>query len=162
MIRAIKTLALLLICLPALAAEPAATFGDWKVFTPVFAGKKACYAYSSPFRTEAFDTARQNPYMIITYSGSRMYSIGINSGFLLSNSKGFTLTANSHAHLLDVKLLTNAWTYSSEQDVSIINDLLEESDYAVVRSYDTVDKTALDYYSVYGLQTTLQYFEKHC
>lgn len=162
MIRAIKTLLLLLICLPAQAAGPVATLGDWEVFAPVFSGKKYCYAYTTPFRTKAFDANRQNPYMIITYKGPEMYSIGLNSGYLLSSYKGFTVTTNDHTYLLDIKLITNAWTYTSNQDVAIINDLLIDNEFAEVRSYDTSDKTAVDYYSTEGLLTVIQYFEKNC
>ena len=162
MLRAIKTLLLLTICLPAYAAEPVATFGDWKVFSLPSAGKKYCYAYTTPFRTKAFDAERQNPYMIVSYKGPKMYSIGINSGYLLNSYKGFTMATNNHTYLLDLKLLTNAWTYSSKQDVAIIDDLLSSNDYIEVRSYDSTDKTALDYYSTSGLLTVIQYFEKHC
>ncbi|MFI4983823.1 MAG: hypothetical protein ACHP6I_01345 [Rickettsiales bacterium] len=162
MMRAIKTLMLLLICSPAVAEEQMATFGDWKVLVPVFSSSKSCYAYTTPFRTKALEGSRDNPYMIITYRGPHMYSLGINAGFPLSGFKGFTLFANNRTHLLDVKIVTNAWTYSSAQDVAIIDDLIRERDFAEVRSYDQKDKTALDYYSVRGLTTVLQYFDKNC
>lgn len=132
------------------------SIGDWNLVKYTDSkGSKYCYIFSEPQRTRA--TLQESEGRHIVISNNNGYAtIGVSSNFELDTKKGFILTVNNKHHLLNITALSQAQTYTSYQDVSIINDLIMESDFFKIRSYSVDDKTALDYYSVRGLTTSLQ------
>ncbi len=162
---AIKRLVILTLMFSLYGLEAAAaskTVGDWKIVTNKFEGSSYCYAYTTPYRTKSFDEQRENPYLILVTKEKSAVSIGLNSGFVIDAKQGITLSVNKEEHLLDAKLNKNAWTYSSTQDVAIINDMLADAISVEVRSYNMEGKTAVDYYSLKGILHTVNYLQTNC
>ncbi len=137
-------------------------FGDWKLVTNKFEGSNYCYAYTSPYRTKAFDEQRESPYLILATKEKNAVSIGVNSGFVIDANQGITLRVNKEDHLLDAKLNKNAWTYSSIQDIAIINDMIADANSIEVRSYNMEGKTAVDYYSLKGILHVMKHLQTNC
>ncbi len=137
--------------------------GDWKIVAGKLEGKNFCYAYTTPYRTKAYDGQnRTRPYIILANKGKNSVSLGVDSGFVIDAKQGVTLSANGEIHLLDVKLNKNAWTYTATQDVSIINDLVQSDGNVEIRSYDMDGKAAVDYYSLKGILHVLGDLKTNC
>lgn len=138
-------------------------FGDWMVVKSGAGVNEFCFAYTSPFRTKGFTGEyRKPPYMILSNKGRGEVSLGVNSGFIIDAQKGFTITVNERAHLLDVKLNENAWTYSSFQDTAILDDMIEDARFVEARSYDNKDHIAVDYYSLNGFIYAFKHLSTNC
>ena len=140
----------------AFAKYQESTVGDWKMvdFTQED-GSKYCYIYSEPERSRATATDHEGRYIVIVNNGGYA-TLGIFSNFDLDAKKGFVLSANNRDHLLNVTSLSQAQTFTSIQDVAIINDLIKDEDFIRVRSYSLDDKTALDYYSMNGFTNAMK------
>ena len=137
--------------------------GDWKIVTGKHDGENFCYAYTTPYRTKAYDGLnRSKPYIVFANKGKNSVSLGVDTGFVIDANQGVTLSVNGEIHLLDVKLNKNAWTYTATQDVSIIDDLIQSDGNVEVRSYDLDGKTAVDYYSLKGILHVLRDLKTNC
>ena len=159
--RAIKRLIFLaffttLCALKANAGYEEQILGDWKFvkFTQNDA-HNYCYIYTEPKRTKATAIDGEGRYIMIV-NNDGYATVGVSSNFDLDNSKGFIVTANNRSHLLNVTSLDQAQTYSANQDVALIDDLLKDEDFFQIRSYSSDDKTALDYYSLNGFTKALK------
>jgi hypothetical protein len=165
---AIKRFFISLFIIASFGAHPAVAdsskrIGDWKVIKGKFEGNEFCYAYTTPFRTKAYDGENRNtPYLLIANKGKNQLSFGLNSGFIIQADQGVTFGVNGKERLLDIKLNENAWTYSEIQDTEIINDMIEDGISIQVRSYDMKDDTAVDYYSLNGIKHVLKHLDTNC
>jgi len=137
--------------------------GDWRIISGQEKGKNYCYAYTTPFRTKAFDGDFRGPaYLILVSKSPKEISVGVNPGFIVDKHKGFTMKVNGRVHLLDLKLSQNSWTSSAFQDVAILDDMIEEDNFIEVRSYDMKDHVALDYYSLKGFPNVYNKLTTSC
>ena len=55
-----------------------------------------------------------------------------------------------------------AHTFSSVQDIAMVNDLIRAEGYFTVRSYDQNDNQALDYYSLKGFGKAIRLISGIC
>ncbi len=136
--------------------------GDWKIIKGSFDNESYCFAYTTPFRTKGLVEERNDPYIILVNKGKNAVSFGVSPGFIVNNEQGVTIGLNNKEHLLNVKLDEYAWTYSENGDVEIINDMIEDSYVLQTRAYNPDVKPAVDYYSLKGIQTVLQYLSSNC
>ncbi len=140
----------------------AKTFQDWNVYHQISHNSIKCHAIISPYRTKAFEGVRESPYLVISYKGHMQYTISLDSGFVVDQQNGIILKTNNRSYILNAALPRTAWTSSSVQDKAIIEDMIKDSRNFSIRSYNTSDDTALDFYSLNGLALALQYMEKNC
>lgn len=140
----------------AFAKYEESSIGDWKfVQLTQDNHSKYCYIYSEPERSRATAIDHEGRYIVIVNNGGYA-TLGVSSNFDLDERKGFVLSANNRDHLLNVTSLSQAQTFTSIQDVAVINDLIQDEDLIRVRSYSVDDKTALDYYSMNGFTNALK------
>jgi hypothetical protein len=136
-------------------------FNGWTAVKDVQSAVPYCYAYTTPYRTKVYDDIRDNPYLLVTRKGKDEYSIGVSSGFLLSKDKGFTLKTNSRTHLMNIKSGQNAITFSSIQDMAILDDMIYDNRLVEVRSYTLINsKVAIDYYSLKGFIPAMRFLAR--
>jgi hypothetical protein len=138
------------------------TIGDWEIFKKIENEKITCHAMTVPYRTKAYESVRDVPSISFTYKGPRQYTLSVNTGFAVDRQAGLILETNRRSHILDTNLLRSASTFSSIQDVAIINDMVKDGQSLSIRSYSTNDETALDFYSLKGLFESLNFLEKNC
>jgi hypothetical protein len=136
--------------------------GDWKVVKSSFEEQSYCFAYTTPFRTKGLIEERNDPYLILVNKGKNAVTLGVAPGFLINGDQGVTVGLNNKEYLLNVKLDENAWTYSENQDASIINDMIIDAEILQTRSYTSDVKPAVDYYSLKGIQTVLKFLSSNC
>lgn len=136
--------------------------GDWNIMKVEKDGHKQCTAYAKPFRTKGSTFDRQKPYAVVEYRGVKSYSFGVSPGYNIDATKGVILKIDNKSRLLDIKLAGNAWTFSANQDVNLMNDMMKNQKFMEIRSYDGNDNTTVDYYSLKGLVNVVNYFDARC
>jgi hypothetical protein len=160
----LQLLYFLLLLYPIYGMAEEKKFDDWTAVSSIKDGNNYCYAYVTPYRTKVFTGVRDQPYLLIVNKGYKEFSIGVSPGFYLSKTKGFVIKTDSRAYLMDVRVYENAITFSSAEDVSIINGMIKDGRYVEVRSYsgDDNDKVdlAADYYSLKGFTRAMQFLSK--
>jgi hypothetical protein len=144
------------------AAESIAKFSDWQIFKAEKDGTEICYAYTTPFRTKGYEGNRPSAYLLVEKMGPKSFTIGVGIGFNIDHSKDITITTNNTSRMLDDDLTNFGWTFSSNQDVHLINDMVVDGELLEVRSYGTDGQAALDYYSLIGFQKSLNYMNTNC
>jgi len=139
------------------------TFGDWHLYEGKDNKTKVCYAIVEPYRTRAFHGLRSKPWLAITFLGHNKFTVSGNSGFDVNSSTEWILDVDNISPI-SLHILPNGEvrSYSSIQDVQIINALMQGELHFTVRSYSTSKQTALDYYSLKGLQKIITYMNNHC
>jgi len=137
-------------------------YGDWNVFQSETDGDPHCVAYAKPYRSTGSIFERNSPFMVISNRGQSDNSIGVHPGYGIAGEKGFTITVNRKSYLLDIKLAANAWTFTDKEDVTLLNDMLEDGRYIQIRGYDKVGNVSVDYYSLRGLSYVLQHLNNNC
>ncbi|CAL7960599.1 conserved exported hypothetical protein [Alphaproteobacteria bacterium] len=139
------------------------SFHQWNVFVEnVKNGKRICHITSTPLYTKAFRGIRNIPYVVVSYIGPDMYTISAYAGFVLDRKKKCTVSTNRRTYMLQSAREFFAYTYSSSEDVTIINNMIEDNKMLEVRSYDSVGGTALDYYSLSGFIPAMRYVREIC
>lgn len=124
-----------------------------------------CYAKSIPVReVEQESKDRRDASMLVYYLGPDMYTIGVDPGYLIDEKKNFTLTVQDRTFYLNISRDdTYAKTYSSAQDVHIIDAFIKTTDnHFTVRSYNQKGEYSIDYYSLVGLKEALRYLQYAC
>lgn len=138
-------------------------FGAWTIYEGTKNGKKLCHAVAEPFKTRAFHGIRNKPWVAINFMGLDRFTVSADSGFNIDISKGWIIAIdNGHSIALKVLPSGEIWSYSSTQDVQLINELMQGKNLFTVRSYNHEKQTALDYYSLKGLHKAIKYMNKYC
>lgn len=137
--------------------------GFWKIyFTYDDTGRKVCRAVSSPIETKVYEGIRNTPYISVTYIAPNVYTISTYAGFVINTDKNFTININKHTYQLKPTRTYFAYTYNSDDDINIINDMIIADDYIKIKLYDQVLGIAIDYYTLDGFKSALLYMEKNC
>jgi hypothetical protein len=139
------------------------TFGDWKLYEGKDEGRKVCYAVSEPYRTRGFYGIKSKSWISITFLGKDKFTVSGNTGFnTLPNSEWILKVDNNHPISLQVLPNGSIWSYSSKQDIQILNAMQSGLSNFTVRSYSTSNQTSLDYYSLKGVRKAISYMNQNC
>lgn len=153
----------------ALRVEKVRTFSDWDV---VIANRKeSClnnlyfaYAVSVPKRSVSFKdgiATHGAAYTVVSCVMRGAWTFSIKTNLSQSREMRFVLTAGGRAYTLSDAHGMLALTTSSSQDVSIINNLIDHSDYFEVHALFNDEHVAVDTYSLDGFINALQYIEQN-
>lgn len=139
------------------------TFGDWRLYEGKDANTKVCYAVAEPYRTRAFHGIKSKSWVAITFLGRNQFTVSGHTGFDTDTSAPWILDIDGNDPIaLHVLPSGEIWSYSSAQDVQIINAMMQGDAYFTVRGYSSSKQTILDYYSLKGLHKIIKYMNKNC
>ncbi len=139
------------------------TFGYWEVLLPLNVKKgNSCHAVSFPLITKSYSGMRDLPYLMISYYNPDMFTISTYAGFIIDKENPLSITANNRTRMLKIARDFYAYTFSSNEDVAIINDMIEDQRMVKVRSYHSTNGVAVDYYSLDGFSKAMKYLEHNC
>lgn len=161
---AIKRLVFLIIMLVAplaWAKDLTKNFGDWTYYA--YGGKygRHCMIYTKAGRTKGeFNEERETPYLYITKRGHLEFTLGASPGYELDMTKAVILKVRDRAYALKVELPHYSWTFSSTQDVRLIDEMIKANRFITVHSYSTDGSVTLDYYSLKGFVHALKQLDK--
>lgn len=138
-------------------------FGDWRLYEGKEGNKKVCYAMVEPYRTRSFIGMREKPWVALTFFERNALTVSAHSGFNIDTKTELVLDIDNGSSIsMHVLPTGQVYSYSSAQDVQIINALMQGESYFTIRSYGINQQTALDYYSLKGLHEIIKYMNKHC
>jgi hypothetical protein len=161
---AIKRLGFLTIALIAQAAEAkdfTKSFGNWTYYSYGNKYARHCFIYTQPLRERGeFDQGRHIPYLYIKKRGAREFSLGVSPGYEQNIGKAAILKVNNRAYALTIVLPDYSWTFSSTQDVNLIDEMLTASKFFTVYTHGADGSAALDYYSLKGFVHALKQLDK--
>jgi len=123
-----------------------------------------CYLVSMPFRTKVYhgDKIRE-PHFVVIYRAPNEYTIDVDLDFDIDPKRGVVVDIDSTPRMLEPTFDSEiVHTYSSVQDIAMINDLMLTDGYFTVRSYDKNNNQALDYYSLRGFGKALRLMTRSC
>ena len=138
-------------------------FNSWVVFKGSEKKNELCHVVAKPYFTKGLpeleDNSQRNAYIVFSYLGHNKFTLSINVGYSINQDHQPYIIIDELQHLLRPSWRTKvAITYSSTQDVDIINYLVKSNSKILkVRSYDNSLDTALDYYYMEGLLDALKY-----
>ena len=136
---------------------------NWRIITELDGNKKICHAIMTPYRNKQLIGNINNPKFIVSYKGHLSYSISFSASSTLSPSRNVKLFINDTEYTLKVgNHGQNAITYSSEQDINIINNLISGPYIFKIKSKSSDGDLGIIYFSSLGLQEAIAYMEKHC
>ena len=136
---------------------------NWRIIAELDGNKKICYAIISPYRNKQLIGNINDPKFIVSYKGHLSYSISFSVLSTLLPSQGVKLFVNDSEYILKVNNHgKNAITYSAEQDVCIINDIISAPYTFKVKSESINGDIGIMYFSSLGLQEAIMYMEKNC
>ncbi|MDJ1257828.1 MAG: hypothetical protein MRQ07_04155 [Candidatus Midichloria sp.] len=163
---------ILLLCYCILHIRPSEAVGkffdlaevkNWRIIAEIEEEKKICHAIMTPYRDKLLYGNINNPKFIVSYKGHLAYSISFSALTRLAHSKSVTLFVNDSQYTLKVnKHGKNAITYSADQDVDIINDIISGPYPFKIRSKGAAGELGFIYFSSIGLQEAISYMEKNC
>lgn len=141
-----------------------ARFDDWAIIKGEEDGQKYCYAVTVPFETRAYySVAERFPYMLIAYVDPDRFTMGVDNGYLIDKKEGVSVTINHRTRMLNVvSMYRNARTYSSVEDVAMINEMVKANSVIEVRSSSMQNSQAIDYYSIKPIKEVLSYMLNNC
>jgi hypothetical protein len=115
-----------------------------------------CMIYASPYRSRSNVNDERDfyPSLYIVKKGSGLYSLAIHCGS--DCYMGASLEIEGRIRWLEYYMGEYAVTYSSIQDVNIINDLLRASYPIKVRTANKKGDVFLDYYPISGIVDNLK------
>lgn len=139
------------------------TFGDWKLYEGKDGVRKVCYAVAEPYRTRGFYGIKAKAWIAITFLGKNQFTVSGNTGFnTLPDSEWVLKPDNNHPISLHVLPNGSIWSYSSAQDMQILNSIQGGISNFTIRSYSTSNQTSLDYYSLKGVRKAIGYMNENC
>lgn len=123
-----------------------------------------CYMVSMPYRTKAHHANKvREPHFIVIYRAPNEYTIKVDMDFFIDAKRGVVVDIDSTPRLLEPAFDSEVvHTYSSVQDIAMINDLMLTDGYFTVRSFDKDNNQALDYYSLKGFGKALRLMTRSC
>lgn len=140
--------------------SPIKLFDNWYVLGN--SNSLQCHAVSTPNYTRVFHGTRDIPYLMISYIPKYFFTISVYSGFELSKSSPFLIQIGSRSYLLKRNRDYFAYTYNSNDDVRIINDIIKNHDLIKVHSYNLNKQLAIDYYPIEGLLRAMTFMMENC
>ena len=149
-----------ILALVAKADSVAIRTGDWLLIKT----DTDCYAFTKSFRTLVDDTIYDNfSQLRIVNKGDNQYTFSVLFNKSLSENTQAKMLVGTNNYLLNYGRTNSAWSYSSSQDVSLINELGSTSEeFIKVISYDANNNKAIDYFSIKGLVHALQLMDRNC
>jgi hypothetical protein len=99
---------------------------------------------------------------MVTYLGKDEYTVSTVSDDNIDNKNVVVTIDGVSRELKSDPNNYNSYTYSSVQDIALINDLIRASSYFTVRNYDKPDTYALDYYSLRGFGKAIRLMSNSC
>lgn len=140
-------------------------FEDWLIMKTEGqnSSQSYCYMVSQPFRSKAFAQKKlRSPRFSILYLGKNEYTIQVDVDYD-SLGSDTTITIDNFDRKLDMSIKEGiSHTYSSTQDVAIINDLIRACGYFTVKSYDANSNSTVDYYSLKGFSKAIKKMSRIC
>jgi hypothetical protein len=122
----------------------------------------ACYAITPAFRSKGdLSPGRSLPYLIVVKKGNDEFSFGLNYINRISEQH-ISITVNNNTRPLYLQDQTHAWTYSSRQDIALLNDMLLDGSFVKVTAINDDSPQYSDYYSLRGLKLALDKMNKIC
>lgn len=137
-------------------------FNDWAVYKKIEKYKTTCYALTPSYRSKSYNGIRDLPFLAVAYKGSRQYSFTIQPGYEINREYGMILKTNGKNFRLNVLRPGYGFTYSSVQDKTLINNILQDGRTLSIRSYDLQANTSLDFYSLRGFSAAMRFLERNC
>ncbi|RZI47205.1 hypothetical protein EDM53_03105 [Rickettsiales endosymbiont of Peranema trichophorum] len=137
------------------------TFQDWQVYRDL-KDPYSCYAISVPYRTKGVFRQRNTPFFGVVYRGTDQYSLFVYQGFEVDSHKNSMIQISDRNHMLTTQAKGFASTSSSVQDVELINDIIENQDYLNIRSVDTSSNVSVDFYSLKGFTSAVNFLNTSC
>lgn len=137
-------------------------FQDWYyVDSQAKAGEK-CTIYSFASRTKGTvdDSKRDDAYFYVIKKGPRQYTIGVTPGFEIADDSYVVMKIGRRSYDFNNANPDYAWTYSSAQDIYLIDELIKASGYFTMHLEDIDGKVALDYYSLNGFIKSMRALDK--
>ena len=137
---------------------------NWRIVGESDGNKKICHAIMTPYRKKQLIGNVNDPKFIVSYKDHLSYSISFSvMSTLLDSQQSVKLFLNDREYILKVQNHgQNAITYSSEQDVDIINDLISGPYTFKIKSETADGDVGIIYFASLGLQEAIQYMEKNC
>lgn len=138
-------------------------FASWVILKGNSGGQTYCYAFSEPdhsWYSKALDT--RSPYLLMVYKGYQQITFSSHLGFEINKQTPIMLEIDDSDILLDTTPPYSAKTYSSTQDIQILNAIVEGDDYIKVKSFTKYGQYVADYYKVDGILKAINFMEKNC
>ena len=142
--------------------EPMDVFGEWTVFRTVENRKTYCYMMNIPQDKNSNVLKRGEPFfLVIKEKGKRYPEINLSTGFQISNkANSVEIEINNKLFPL-MSMYDQAWAYSVENDVSIIN-LLGKNVIFSVSAFSENGGHSVDVYSLLGFSEAYRAINKLC
>jgi hypothetical protein len=146
------------------SAKPVALmehYKQWSIYLEFNDDGSILYrAISNPIEMRVYDGIRDNPYIAVTYIHPLMYTISVYPGFIIGKMAPTILNTIQNSYLLRISWNTFAYTYDSQDDVNILNDIISSNTSLIeIRSIDNGGNIAVDYYSTLGLKDAMLYMQ---
>ncbi|MDJ1406793.1 MAG: hypothetical protein MRQ13_00025 [Candidatus Midichloria sp.] len=126
---------------------------NWRIIAKIEEEKKICHAIMTPYRDRLLYSNIKDPKFIVSYKGHLAYSISFSALTRLAHSKSVTLFVNDSKYTLKVNRHgKNAITYSADQDIDIINDIISGLYPFKIKSKGASGELGFIYFSSMGLQ----------
>lgn len=138
-------------------------FSGWTLLKGTSDGHTYCYAFSEPYYSLYTTTKNTpSPYLLVVYQGHRQITFTSRLGFEITDKSKVLLEVNDKDILLNATPPYSAMTYSSAQDVQLLNEIIESNKYVKVKGFTRLGEYVADYYKVDGLLKTINFMEKNC
>jgi hypothetical protein len=138
-------------------------FSSWNILKGTSGGQTYCYAFSEPYYSLYTTTmSTRSPYLLVVYHGHRQVTFTSHLGFEITDKSKILLEVNDIDILLDSTPPYSGKTYSSAQDIQLLNEIIESNKYVKVKSFTKFGEYVADYYKVDGILKTINFMEKNC
>lgn len=136
---------------------------NWQIIKEVDGTKKMCHAVTYPYMRETFYGEIAGSTFVISYRAPKSYSVSFTTKSRLEKKNAIVIVIQDNTYLLKTnKLPYSATTYSADQDVDVINDLIREDSQFKIEARGKDDALEFLYFSSVGIKKVLLYMEKRC
>lgn len=138
-------------------------FSSWTILKGQSEGYTYCYAFSEPYYSLYTTSIKaRSPYLLMVYKGHRQITFSSYLGFEVTDKANILLEVNDLGILLDTAPPYSGKTYSSAQDIQLLNEIIESNKYIKIKSFTKFGEYVADYYKVDGIRKTINFMEKNC
>ena len=150
----------LLVSLASLQADASAE--DWTIQKRTKGdGSSSCYAYALPYSSKWYSSEESEaPYFEVAYKGNNTFSLAVFSRFKLGKKSVMLKVGNYTTSLETMDMSAN--TYSAQQDVDTINEIIFSSNALEVEVFDAKNNNSLHAYDTSAFRLVLQKLNKEC
>lgn len=128
-------------------------FGDWYFFKD---SDKSCYIYTDAKRFKGEIDDVEDAYIYVKGIGKNQYSIGVDPGVDMQINGPLRVNIDNRERYLEVERDSNGWTYSSVQDIGLINDMIMATSYLKVYAMNYDNQSIVEYYSLNGFNAAMK------